>query len=172
MKTALNRQDEALVIAERGRNRTSAESHLERQHSKQPSKGRQHRAEDFSPINIDQITDIVDRQRASVLYFSIAAGFLYSWLIVPTRGVIKFHSTSLYEDMEPSGGNSLDRIPHGSGLLERLVFAVRDSLGAELSPCATINEDQYPDDTLSDRTGNCFDKVMHIIYNSSAFLSI
>lgn len=49
--------------------------------------------------------------------------------------------------------NNTDRIPHGSGHLERLVFAVRDSLGAEVSPCATINEDQYSDDTLSDRTG-------------------
>lgn len=49
--------------------------------------------------------------------------------------------------------NNTDHIPHGSGLLERLVFAVRDSLGSEVSPCSIINEDQYPDDTLSDRTG-------------------
>lgn len=31
--------------------------------------------------------------------------------------------------------------------------SVRDSLGLELSPCTPIAEDQYSEDTLSERTG-------------------
>lgn len=84
---ALNRQNEALVIAERGRNRIITDTTVERQIPLQnKNKNRLNRNEEFIPNNIDQITDIVNRQRASVLYFSIAAGFLYAWLIVPTKG--------------------------------------------------------------------------------------
>ena len=39
--------------------------------------------------------DLVNRQKATVLYFSIADNFLYTWLVVPTRGVIKFHQVEL-----------------------------------------------------------------------------
>lgn len=51
-----------------------------------------------------------------------------------------------------------DPVPNGTGLLEKLVNSVRDSLGLELNPCSTIAEDQYLDDTMSERTGtiNCF----------------
>lgn len=35
---------------------------------------------------LEQLKDVVNRQRASVLYYSLAAGFLYAWLIVPTKG--------------------------------------------------------------------------------------
>lgn len=37
--------------------------------------------------------------------------------------------------------------------MEKLVTSVRDSLGLELSPCTTIAEDQYSEDTISERTG-------------------
>lgn len=69
-------------------------------------------------------------------------------------GVVKFHSTSL-NDSSANGDScdSVDPIPSGTGLLERLVTSVRDSLGVELSPCTTIAEDQCSEDTVSDRTG-------------------
>lgn len=67
---------------------------------------------------------------------------------------MKFHSTSL-NDSSVNGDtcDSVDPIPSGTGLLERLVTSVRDSLGVELSPCTTIAEDQCSEDTMSDRTG-------------------
>ena len=116
---------------------------------------------------MDQIKEFVNRQRASVLYYSVASGFLYSWLIVPTKGkhgktaisfffvfcligVIKFHAISLDES---ENCDNEDVMATNSGLLERLVTAVRESLGVELSPCTTINEDQYSEDTMSERTG-------------------
>lgn len=72
------------MIAERGRNRdVSGERHASGENR---TKNRGARSEEFGPSCLDQITDIVNRQRASVLYYSVAAGFLYSWLIVPTKG--------------------------------------------------------------------------------------
>ena len=44
------------------------------------------RIEDSTPTSVEQIIDIVYRQKASVLYYSIAAGYLYTWLIVPNNG--------------------------------------------------------------------------------------
>lgn len=85
----LNRQEEALVIAERGRNRAFVDLLMEKQglgetHTK--TKMNSSRIEDPGPNSLDQIKEFVNRQRASVLYYSIAAGFLYAWLIVPTKG--------------------------------------------------------------------------------------
>jgi hypothetical protein len=37
--------------------------------------------------SLDQLVEIVNRQKASVLYYSLAAGSLYSWFIVPARGI-------------------------------------------------------------------------------------
>ncbi|EFA05041.2 tetratricopeptide repeat protein 28 [Tribolium castaneum] len=143
----LNRHEEALVVAERGRNRAFVDLLLERQGL---NDGRnKKRFDDVTASTLDQIKEIVNRQRASVLYYSIAAGFLYSWLIVPTKGIVKFHSKSLNESDESDSTDPTSNI----GILEKLVTSVRDSLGMELSPCSTINEDQYSDDTLSDRTG-------------------
>lgn len=86
-----------------------------------------------------------------VLYFSIASGYLYAWLIAPTKGILKFHATPLQEDIP--GPSELVDAKFNSGRLERLVLSVRDSLGEELSPCSTITEDQYNDDAMSDRPG-------------------
>lgn len=143
----LNRTEEALVVAERGRNRAFVDLLLERQGL---NDGRnKKRFDDITPNNLEQIKEIVNRQRASVLYYSIAAGFLYAWLIVPTKGIVKFHSKSLNETDENDSTDPTSNL----GILEKLVTSVRDSLGMELSPCSTITEDQYSDETLSDRTG-------------------
>jgi hypothetical protein len=150
----LNRQDEALVVAERGRNRAFVDLLLERQGLNDGrSKNKHNRFDDVITNSLDQIKDIVNRQRASVLYYSVAAGFLYAWLIVPTKGVVKFHSKCLNESNDQETCDNNDPIPSGTGILEKLVTSVRDSLGVELSPCTTIAEDQYSDDTLSERTG-------------------
>lgn len=67
---------------------------------------------------------------------------------------MKFHSAALNDNFTDNDScENADPIPSGAGLLERLVTAVRDSLGVELSPCTTIAEDQYSEDTVSERTG-------------------
>lgn len=68
-------------------------------------------------------------------------------------GIVKFHSVPLIESAEDGNCDNSDPVPSGTGLLEKLVTSVRDSLGLELSPCTTIAEDQYSEDTISERTG-------------------
>lgn len=42
----------------------------------------------YSPITIDQILEMVNAQRGLVLYYSLAAGYLYSWLLAPGAGKV------------------------------------------------------------------------------------
>jgi len=73
----LNRCEEALLVTEKYRIRTKTATHNTR--GKLTS--------DYHKINsVQSILDIVNKQKASVLYFSIASGYLFSWLIIPNKG--------------------------------------------------------------------------------------
>ncbi len=86
---ALNRTDEAMLIAERGRTRAFVDLLLERQgYINNAVSSRMASANTIA--SVDQITDIVNKQRASVLYYSLATGYLYAWLIVPSKGECQF----------------------------------------------------------------------------------
>uniref|UniRef100_A0A0K2TA00 Uncharacterized protein n=1 Tax=Lepeophtheirus salmonis TaxID=72036 RepID=A0A0K2TA00_LEPSM len=122
----LNKPNEALVIAEQSRTRveTSLNDHVN----------------NYVPRSVQDIINIVNRQKASVLYYSIAAGFLYYWLIFPGRGVVKFHQVDL------SSKNDDD---NGCNLLENHVLNIRESLGI-----AVENKNEDDNDVADDWTGN------------------
>lgn len=82
MCTVPGRHDEALAIAERGRTRAFADLLVERQ------KGSQHSSvtDPYIPVTVEHMVETVNSQRALVLYYSVAGGFLYSWLIAPGTG--------------------------------------------------------------------------------------
>jgi hypothetical protein len=86
----LGRCEEALLVAERGRTRAFIDLLLERQRcgDSASSAGQRstNRVDDNVPTCVDQLVEIVNRQKASVLYYSLAAGYLYCWFIVPTKG--------------------------------------------------------------------------------------
>ena len=75
--------------------------------------------DDWTPNNESQLVSLVNRQKACVLYFSIADNYLYSWLVVPTRGIIKFHQTELPTNEE------------GNSILEDHIQNARETLGVE-----------------------------------------
>ncbi|XP_066144838.1 tetratricopeptide repeat protein 28 [Euwallacea fornicatus] len=166
----LNRPDEALVMAERGRNRAFVDLLVERQGlNEHKSKGKSSRSDLLGISTLDHIKEIVNKQRAAVLYYSIAAGFLYAWLILPTKGVVKFHAASLMDQDNSDNADHTDPVPSGTGLLEKLVNSVRDNLGLEMSPCTTITEDQCLDDNMSERTGFLRMVSRHHLMNSSNY---
>lgn len=76
------RHDEALAIAERGRTRAFADLLVERQKGNQHSSG----TDPYIPVTVEHMVETVNSQRALVLYYSVAGGFLYSWLIAPGTG--------------------------------------------------------------------------------------
>ena len=92
------------------------------------------RVDDCTPSSVEQLVDIVNRQKASVLYYSLAAGYLYAWFIVPGKGVVRFHQVAISEvDVESSQDNNREETMTASGsLLEHYIQSVRESLGVEL----------------------------------------
>lgn len=76
------RHDEALAIAERGRTRAFADLLVERQQGNQQAAS----TDPYIPVTVEHILETVNGQRAMVLYYSLAGGFLYSWLISPGTG--------------------------------------------------------------------------------------
>ena len=82
----LGRYDEALVVAERGRTRAFVDFLLERQKLGNDS---WYMSIDSTPVTRDTILDTVAKQQAAVLYYSLAGGHLYTWLITPDKGALK-----------------------------------------------------------------------------------
>ena len=81
---ALGHHDDALVIAERGRTRAFIDLLLERQLA--GGSDNWYDSLDSSPVTLEQILRHVRHQRATVVYYSLAAGYLYSWVISPKHG--------------------------------------------------------------------------------------
>lgn len=134
---SLERHDEALVIAERGRTRAFVDFLLERQTV--TGEDTWHSCLDSTPASKEVIMDIVNKQRSALLYFSIAGGFLYSWLVLPERGIVKFHESSLVDPSDAgsdpedtqSVGSVRSLTASGASLLDSYVGQARESLGIE-----------------------------------------
>ncbi|KAL0867698.1 hypothetical protein ABMA27_008433 [Loxostege sticticalis] len=136
----LGRHPEALVVAERGRcraldaanekpagtlNQTNLELHTsQRNASEDPGK---ERPEPWSPSTVEQVFEVVNKQKAPVLYYSLAAGRLYAWLLQPHKGILRFHQVSLVEESEESNSSLPDINPddiqsaNSVGKLERCI---------------------------------------------------
>ncbi|XP_049460460.1 tetratricopeptide repeat protein 28 [Epinephelus fuscoguttatus] len=134
---SLGRHDEALAIAERGRTRAFADLLVERQKGSQQAS-----ADPYIPVTVEHILETVNGQRAMVLYYSLAGGFLYSWLISPGTGIVKFNEVYLgeygVEEFHDGGGGGS---PQGAGAgagagggpltLEQYISNAREALGVD-----------------------------------------
>ena len=121
----LGLENEALVVAERSRTRAFNDLLLERQTKKTKAT---RRFEDTAPKSVADIEKAVNRQKAVVLYYSLAAGYLYCWLIVPHEGIVKFHQTRVGPEQEDDPNKNNDQ---NGFLLESYIQKVRESLGID-----------------------------------------
>uniref|UniRef100_A0A3Q1EMK7 Tetratricopeptide repeat protein 28 n=2 Tax=Acanthochromis polyacanthus TaxID=80966 RepID=A0A3Q1EMK7_9TELE len=130
---SLGRHDEALAIAERGRTRAFADLLVERQRGNQQTAS----TDPYIPVTVEHILETVNGQRAMVLYYSLAGGFLYSWLMSPGAGIVKFNEVYLGEagleatEFQDGGGS-----PQGGGgggplSLEQYISNAREALGVD-----------------------------------------
>uniref|UniRef100_A0A8D0GU31 Tetratricopeptide repeat protein 28 n=1 Tax=Sphenodon punctatus TaxID=8508 RepID=A0A8D0GU31_SPHPU len=126
---SLGHHDEALAVAERGRTRAFADLLVERQTGQQDS-------DPYSPVTIDQVLETVNGQRGLVLYYSMAAGYLYSWLLAPGAGILKFHEHYLGDSAAENAGDfhetsSINLQTISSSVVEQYVSSVRGVLGVD-----------------------------------------
>lgn len=134
---SLGRPEEALVVAERSRTRAFSE------HTHKGSCA-------YVPTSVEQMLEVVNRQKASVLYYSVAAGRLFTWLLVPHKGVVKFTEASVGGEgrAEAALPDREGQLPVGAPLLERHLAGLREALGVE--PDA---EEPWHWDEAGDRLG-------------------
>ncbi|KAK3597208.1 hypothetical protein CHS0354_003712 [Potamilus streckersoni] len=128
----LEHHEEALVVAERACTRAFIDLLMERQAGVEGFYGNQD-THPF-PITASQILETVSKQKGPVLCFSVAAGFLYSWLLMPKDGIVKFHEVSMAElESEGDTGDaiSLKSVSFSTNLLDNFVGHVRESMGVE-----------------------------------------
>ncbi|XP_063171659.1 tetratricopeptide repeat protein 28 isoform X2 [Candoia aspera] len=144
----LGHHDEALAVAERGRTRAFADLLVERQTGQQDS-------DPYSPVTVDQVLETVNGQRGLVLYYSLAAGYLYSWLLAPGAGILKFHECYLGEGLAGNSGDMQDRSSGlhtvASSVLEQLSSSVREALGVDphyVRACASSETESEAGDVL------------------------
>ncbi|KAH8322172.1 hypothetical protein KR059_006686 [Drosophila kikkawai] len=127
----LNRNEDALVAAERCKARGGADA-VSGESSKTPL------------ADSETIQDTVNRGRMPVLYYSLAGEQLFAWLLQPQAGIVRFHAARIdaqslqlplslsEEEEELEMERELEREPgeeRPDGLLERYVNMVRDNLG-------------------------------------------
>ncbi|KAK7895485.1 hypothetical protein WMY93_020810 [Mugilogobius chulae] len=124
---SMGRHDEALAIAERGRTRAFADLLVERQKGTQQVPG----TDPYTPVTLEHLLDTVNSQKAMVLYYSLAGGFLYSWLISPGTGIVKFHEVYLGESEYQDGDSSPQGLCAGVFTLEQYITNAREALGVD-----------------------------------------
>uniref|UniRef100_A0A3P8W3N1 Tetratricopeptide repeat protein 28 n=1 Tax=Cynoglossus semilaevis TaxID=244447 RepID=A0A3P8W3N1_CYNSE len=133
---SLGRHNEALAIAERGRTRAFADLLVERQKGSQQTAG----TDPYIPVTVEHILETVNSQRAMVLYYSLAGGTLYSWLISPGAGILKFNEVYLGEpgfEMQDGSGSPPGGGGGGGGAgviplsLDQLICNAREALGVD-----------------------------------------
>ena len=161
----LGRCNEALLVAERGRTRAFVDLLLERQGAAtsdaetRGTHGRVALFDDSLPTTLEHITDIVNRQKASVLYYSIAAGFLYCWLIVPSKGVVAFNQVAI-DEADSDHKRAADPALPSTSLLDQHIQGIRDALGLELQSVGLRAEgDSELEDLWSQHLGELGDKL-------------
>ncbi|KAL2099941.1 hypothetical protein ACEWY4_004335 [Coilia grayii] len=125
---SLGHHDEALAVAERGRTRAFADLLVERQTG--------HQDDPYTPVTVETILETVNGQRALVLYYSLAAGYLYSWLLAPGSGILKFHEVYVGEGVSEGGASEFQESGNGVGpapgsSLDQHIASTREALGVE-----------------------------------------
>ncbi|XP_029024988.1 tetratricopeptide repeat protein 28 isoform X2 [Betta splendens] len=127
---SLGRYEEALAIAERGRTRAFADLLVERQKGSQQAVS----ADPYIPVTVEHILETVNGQKAMVLYYSLAGGFLYSWLICPGAGIVKFNEVYLAEtgaeasELQDAGGGGTAGVHLP---LDQYIANAREALGVD-----------------------------------------
>ena len=72
------------------------------------------------------------------LHYSVAVGYLHAWLLVPTKGIVKFHQVRV-SDANDDGD-------HAPVVLEENIQSIREALGVASASSSEANVNGENDD--------------------------
>lgn len=138
---SVNKYEEALVIAERGRSQSFIDILLRKQRD---SSGNHVNNSSSAPINLELIHTLVDKQGVPVLYYSIALGHLYLWVLKPNEGVVKFQEclvddTEAMDPIDPESSIGSISMTCTLPVIDQYVTNMRQALGVELHQRSTAS---------------------------------
>lgn len=125
---AMNRNEEALVAAERCKARATIAADTPIGSTRKPL------------TCSESIFEIVNKSKTNIIYFSLADDELYAWFLQPQKRIVRFNVVKINENtlafqgkLPISFGNNKNNInaskDDNSSLLEQYINLVRDSLG-------------------------------------------
>ena len=126
-----NKVEEALSVAEKERKRAIVDIFLEKGVCRQVLQNvGLLKEQSLSP---EALVEVVSSYRAPVIYYTVALGHLFTWLIVPKNGVVQFRHCDLQTlDMSGSDNSSVySQLSNSYIPLVDRVIAVRQALGVE-----------------------------------------
>lgn len=141
-----DRTDEALAVAELARNRAFTDLLLERQNNRRRRNNQTPGTKTTSAAvtsqlrSVNELERLVNRQKAAVLYYSLAGGYLYVWLILPGRGIVRFHQTCLEDDEDEA--EEKPECERQGYLLHNYIANVRESLGIETGGGGGVSDEE------------------------------
>lgn len=160
---AMDRNEEALVAAERCKSRQVLDSVSQ---SRKPL-----------ITCSDSIYDIVNRTKTNVIYFSLADDELFTWFLQPQKGIVRFNAATIDTSILPSSAcddtkqqqqqqqtvgdanAAADKDSAAANILEQFITMVRDSLGVNTEGAIQENETTWRssenllDDLANERAG-------------------
>lgn len=150
---AMDRNEEALVAAERCKSRQTLDSSNSRKTLITCS---------------ESIYEIVNRAKTNVIYFSLAGDELLTWFLQPQKGIVRFNAVTIdYESlpMPCDGGDAKETAAapaiadSPSSILEQFITMVRDSLGVNSEGAIQESDNNWRssenllDDLANERAG-------------------
>ncbi|EDV22060.1 uncharacterized protein TRIADDRAFT_29035, partial [Trichoplax adhaerens] len=137
---SVNKYEEALVIAERGRSQTFIDILLKKQRDNSTNRVNNN----SSSISLELIYTFVDKRKVPVLYYSIALGHLYVWVLKPNEGVVKFQEclvddTEATDPIDPESSIGSISMTCTLPVIDQYVTNMRQALGVELHQRSTAS---------------------------------
>ena len=86
-----------------------------------------------TPTTADQMYEVINKQKATVIYYSTIGNDLYAWLIVPHKGIAKFHHVNLADlEQEREDPETYAKPIQEAPCFKQYIQSVQESLGVDM----------------------------------------
>lgn len=124
---SMNKNEEALVAAERCKSRTILDNSNSRKTLVTCS---------------ENIFEIVNKLKTNIIYFSLAEGDLYIWFLQPLKRIVRFHTVKINEINFPLHNKSENVVKSmkKEQILENYIAILRENLGVDSENVSELND--------------------------------
>ena len=134
LQQALVRQgeiEEALCVAERAKASAFASCLLEREVNPEVIRSSS-LLQELSTFSVQDILTTVKKTQGTVIYFSLVQDYLYTWVLTPDQGIVKFQEVLLPGNITTGADSDVSDGPESNLSLADHIVLARHSLGIDI----------------------------------------